>query len=576
VATPPDGLIDLPRPAPEQDTGPGAAPGANADTGHAAALALTGGRVALGTTGDDSGRAGVPASARRTAWLRLGLVAACLVAVYGRDLAALPAALTLDSPLSYAALAPVLAVLLGILGIRDTKAAPALVPVAAGDALCGGALLIVAVLIGWSGPDLFGFAATPWRVSLASLPFFVAGAMWLLFGGRAAWWLRQSFFFAGLSAPVWYVWAVTPLLTLTTNLTWFVVSPLANLLGARTVDAGTTGLVAIGDQLAAVSSVCSGTSSMVAWLVVGGALSTRLAGPSRRKWRWLLSGAALALVVNVVRILLVVLVGRYVSASVALGWIHPYAGLVAVVVVCVLMLGGTRRLGLVAVDSQRAPVLNRLAAVAPPRAPVAVGAVVAAAAVLALAAISGAWRLDALGARNGEVNPRVGATLASAATVPVGTRRWPLVDFGEVAWASQYFGSGARWHRYGVFAAAAGEQGSWSVAIDTTEVTDPANLDAYTLEACYGFHGYQLERVEVSDLLPRRPAERIDYLDTATRTQTVVVSWRQRVAGDRIERVVVSAVARTVDTAGAGATLPDVTSAEAAVADVARSLAGGA
>jgi exosortase/archaeosortase family protein len=560
VATAPGGLSDLEAPM-----------SATVEAG-----ALVGGRLAHGTTGDDTGRSGVPAAARRAVWWRLALLALAIALVYGRDLASLSSALTVDGPLAYAALAPLIALVLAVLGTRDTPKASEVLPVRSGDAVCGGVLLVVAVVVGWRGPDLFGFASVPWRVSMASLPFFLAGSVWLLFGGRATWWLRHAFLFAALAAPVWYVWAVTPLLTLTTNLTWLLVAPLANVVGARTVDVGGTGLVAIGDQLAAVSAVCSGASSMVAWMIVGGALSTRLTGVGRRRWRWLLAGAVLAWVINIGRILTVVLVGRYVSATIALQWIHPVAGLVAITIVCAVMLGGARRLGLRPIDGEGAPVLNRLAAVVPPDWKAAGTAVVGSALVLALVAGTGGWRFDPMGGRNGAVNTPVSSRLSGSRALTVDGRAWSLVGFGDVPWASQYFGRGAAWHRYSVFEPTDGEQGSWSVAVDTTEVGDAPNLDTYTLEACYGFHGYQLERSEVTDLLPGRPAERIDYLDEGTRLRTVVVSWRQQVADGRIERVVVSAQARTTQVTATTAQLPDLGSAERAAVLVARTLSASA
>jgi exosortase/archaeosortase family protein len=550
---------------------------------------LQGGRTALGDSGDDTGSSGVSRSAIHSTLVRLGFLAAALVLVYGRELAQLPRALTADSPLAYAALAPVLALVLGVLGIREARSGRPALPVRAGDAICGGTMLVIALLAGWGGPHLFGFAATPWRVSMASMPFFVAGSIWLLFGGRAAWWLRHAILFSALAAPVWYVWLITPMLSASTTATWFAVAPLARLFGAQTAEAAGTGLVAIGDQLAAVSSVCSGASSMVAWLIVGGALATRLDGTFRRKARWLLIGTLLAWVLNVVRILVVVALGHYVSGAVAMEWVHPWAGLVAVLITCGLMLRSAGRLGLRTRTPLGAPVLPRLAAVAPPRWGRAAAAVALVAAILAGVSVATAWRLDALGGQNGTRNRPVADVLADVPALAVGDRSWTNVEYGAVPWAAQYFGAGADWQRFGLFAPTEGDRPSWTVSVDTTAVSDAANLDLYALEACYGFHGYLLQRSEVSDVLPDRTAERIDYRDDGSGVHTVVLSWRQKLGEDRIERVVVSARARVVlgrdegigpreaaavvDDAPGAEGLPSVTEAETAVIAAARVLA---
>jgi exosortase/archaeosortase family protein len=570
MATTPDRVTGVghgPRP-PSPAGAVAAPPPPNVDPGP-----LVGGRVARGDRGDDTGRGGVPADVRRSLWWRLALLGVAVAVVYGRELASLWAMLSVESPLAYAALAPVLVLVLAAMGVRDAPAGSAVLPLRDGDKVCGGVLLAMAVAVAWRGPTLFGFASAPWRVSLASLPFFLAGASWLLFGGRVTWWIRHGLVFAALAAPVWYVWAVTPLLSIATDLTWRAVEPLANLIGARTTDASGTGLVAIGDQVAAVSAVCSGASSMVAWLIVGGALLTRLHGPSRRRWAWLAAGVALAWLVNVIRILVVVAIGRHVSATVALGWVHPVAGLVAIVVVCVAMLGVARRFGVRPVRGEGAAVVDRLAAVVPDTWRGAGLVVAATAVVLAVFVGAGAWRFDQLGGRNGELNVAVASRLTTERSLTVDGELWSLQAFGEVPWASQYFGTGASWQRFAAFAPTAADEPAWTVAIDTTEVADLANLDAYTLEACYGFHGYQLQRAEVIDLLDRRPAERIDYLDEITRVRTVVVSWGQRVEGGRIERVVVSAQALMPTVTDPATTLPDLDAAESAVAGVARALA---
>jgi len=105
-------------------------------------------------------------------------------------------------------------------------------------------------------------------------------------------------------------------------------------------------------------------------------------------------------------------------------------------------------------------------------------------------------------------------------------------------------------------------------AIDLKE-TD----DAYSLEACYGFHGFRVDRKELSTTLTDRPSEQIDYRDLATGVGTFVLSWRQKVAGGRIERVVLSAPYVTGDPTPENTGLPDRARAVSAVTALGRTLA---
>jgi hypothetical protein len=117
------------------------------------------------------------------------------------------------------------------------------------------------------------------------------------------------------------------------------------------------------------------------------------------------------------------------------------------------------------------------------------------------------------------------------------------------------------------------ERPAWAVDIDATTATSLERFDAYSLEACYGFHGFRVDRKELSSTLPDRPAEQIDYRDLPTRVGTFVLSWRQKVAGGRIERVVLSAPYAAGEVTAENAGLPDRATAAAAVTALGRTLA---
>jgi len=545
-----------------------------------------GARLVAGAGRDDTGHRGVTRARLRSVDGRVAVLGVGVAIAYGPQLARLPNALGIDSPLAYAALAPVLALFVAVGTIRTAPAGPPRLPLRESDRICGGAFVALAVLVALVGPRLFGFDTGPWRVGLASLPFFLVGSVWLLFGGRAVWWLRYSFVAAALVAPVWYVWAVTFAQGTSTAATWRVVQMGSGLVGVRAATVGGTGMLEVGDQFVAVSAACSGASAVLGWLIVALSLTPVLTGRPRAKLAWVLTGAAAAWVGNCLRIGVLVAVGRAVSADVALRWVHPWAGLVLVGVVTTVMLALVPRFGLARRPIVVTEARRRLAAVTPNRW-LGGGAVVVALAVTLAATGVGGWRYEALGGRNGRTNRTVVEALAPTdGVVPVEGQAWPMVAFGPVVWAPQFFGEGADWRRFAVFPGATGsgttpgtaeddgtERPAWAVDIDATTATSLERFDAYSLEACYGFHGFRVDRKELSSTLPDRPAEQIDYRDLPTRVGTFVLSWRQKVAGGRIERVVLSAPYAAGEVTAENAGLPDRATAAAAVTALGRTLA---
>lgn len=546
-------------------------------------LPPAGSRLVAGDGPDDTGRGGISRLRLRSVDGRLALLALAVAVAYGPQLARLPDALGIDSPLAYAALAPALAVLVAVGAVRTAEPGPPRLPLRPSDRICGGAFLALAVVVALVGPRWFGFDTGPFRVGLASLPFFLVGSVWLLFGGRVVYWLRSAFLAAALVAPVWYAWAVGLGQRASTAATWHLVRTGAGWFDVPASTVAGTGMVELDGQLVAVSASCSGASAVLGWVIVALSLTSLLAGTGRAKLAWVLTGAAAAWVGNGLRIGALVLVGELASAEVALEWVHPWAGLVLVGVVSATMLALLPRFGLArrAVVTRRAR--QRLAAVAPD--PWTGGAaVLAAVAVVVALTGAGGWRYEPLGGRNGERNRAVTDVLDAAGSgggLAVAGGVWSPVAFGPVEWAPHFFGEGAQWYRYAVFPDTAGGSGTawdagpaWAVNVDTTSVSSLDRLDAYTLEACYGFHGFRIDRVELASTLPARPAEQLEYREPRTGVGTFVLSWRQRIAGGRVERVVLSAPYVAGDPTPENAGLPGRDQAAGAVTALARDLAG--
>jgi exosortase/archaeosortase family protein len=76
-----------------------------------------------------------------------------------------------------------------------------------------------------------------------------------------------------------------------------------------------------------VASACSGLTGIGGTLLVGGAAQYVLHGSARARVQWLSTAVVLAWVLNLVRILLLLAVGRLLGEQVALEVVHPLAGL---------------------------------------------------------------------------------------------------------------------------------------------------------------------------------------------------------------------------------------------------------
>lgn len=531
--------------------------------------------LVLGGGVDDVGAAGADPAARRSVLLRAALLLAVTAAAYGPSLLASTRALTGASPLAFAGLAPLIAVVVGVASVRRAPVGPARLARRSAERIVALGLFAVAVLVAWLVPANVGFAAGPGRAVLASLPFFVGGAMTLLFGARAAFWTRHSVLLLAAGAPILYRGVLDGLLAVSMAATSGATATIARSVGVGTTSAAGTRLVGVGDQVVAIGSVCAGTNSMVGWLVVGGALAILLHGGLRAKLAWLATGAALAWLANLVRLAVVVLAGRWWGSEVALEALHPYGGSVAIAVAVALALLLSPRFGL----SRRPPVarrsLDRMAVVAPPRWGVDACCIGVVALLIGGASLHGE-RFDRLGGRNGGLNRPV-AELAAATPID-GARTIPL---GPVEWAAQYFGAGSSWTRFVVLEDDPAGMVAAGVGVDSTQVADEANLDAYGLAECYGFHGWTVQTEAVTGALVGRPAELLRYEDGSA--GTIVVSWRQRVPGG-IERVVVSGryrsaagdIAAATGPATADEALPDEATVAALVWRTAAALADAA
>ncbi len=284
-------------------------------------------------------------------WRPLTLVVSS-VAAYFFSLSDLVRAMKFDTPLSYLGLVPPIAFALGCYRYRRAGAHPATIgPL---DAAAGGALLVLALLIGTGLPIALDAYAWSKRLDLVSLPIFAAGLVILLYGTGALGWAWPALAYGFLIWPVPYDLILGHFLNPLTDGTAWVAAQFTRLLpiGAA-IDPTDATVFTIatpgGPQAVSIGSACSGFNSFVAWLLIAVALCVIVGGRRRgmsgfavagRLALWMLVGAALTVLGNVARILALFAVAHRAGLGTAFNSVHAALGttLFALIVAWMLLL----------------------------------------------------------------------------------------------------------------------------------------------------------------------------------------------------------------------------------------------
>jgi exosortase/archaeosortase family protein len=447
-----------------------------------------------------------------------------------------------QSPLALVGWTLPLAVAVALHGIRSEPDPTDARPERAADAFIAGCCFAIGLVCAFAAPRAFGWESTAARPELLAAPGLLAGWIVVFFGSRALWLARRGIAVAVASCPIWYGWLVEPLQRAGIAVAWPALRALGALTGVRTTDAAGMNAVGFADgTMVVVGATCAGASSVLGVGLVLGSTSCVLRGTARQKTAWVLAGAAVALVGNIVRLCVLLLVGVLTSPGAALRFVHPVAGVAVTLGATAISLAISPRFGLEVPRRPPHRVDDRLARCAPRRITVAtaVAVAVAASANVAYASI---WQLDRLGGTSAVVNDDAAITLPEAAT----SLGLELSEIAPVSWVEQFYGR-ATWRRFVLFDPAS--PGRAPITVDLTTASDADAIDRLDLAACYGFHGVLAEHEIGVDGMGGRPAERFAFDEPdgpsgrAGRTGTTeVVTWQTKVPGG-VQRVVVSQLA---------------------------------
>jgi exosortase/archaeosortase family protein len=462
------------------------------------------------------------AAVRQVSWRAVALVALVLLA-YNYSLLTLARGLGLQTPLAYLALVPLMAVGLAVarvrLGLPATRIHDRQLDWIVGLGLLGAAAAILVLM-----PTATDAGFWLRRTDLLTLPLYVAGLVVLLFGVRRAWALKAPIAFLLLAWPVPYTIFLAGAMGWFTDVTAQAVGMVTNVVPLARPSPTDPTLLFVGTGPAlfsvSISSACAGVNGLVGFLLVGTAMLYLVRGPLARRIAWLAFGLGLVFVLNVLRIVAILAVGVTLGQEAAFEVLHPVAGMVVFNVGVVAMVMLVRRFGLRFV-SRTAP-----GAEVPARSPIPVrraGAALAVAIVFAVGlAITNASfaRFEAISAGLGDA--RLSAFDVRTAELPGwGTR--PLSSFPV---ARQYFGNSATWDRTLAWPTeSAALASSRNVYLDVVTTDDAGSFAAYSIEACYRFHGYRIESITTADVGAGVRAQVIDYHNTKVDADWSILAW---------------------------------------------------
>jgi len=445
-------------------------------------------------------------STTRTAVQMSTLVAVTVIA-YSYSLTTLLQLAGLNSPLAYVSLVPIISLILAGVHSRPSRLEPSIHDRQT-DYIIGVPLMLAALCINAFLPSKLSAMFWVWRIDLLTLPFFVAGAVTVIFGLRVLWRQKVAVAFLLLAWPYPYTSVLLGVLNAFTTATLFGMTEILRFVRVATPVGGLNNtiftVVHNGHRFnLSVISACSGVSSVVGFFLVGTAFAAVIRGPLIRKLLWLVGGMALLWALNLGRLTLVFWAGQQFGEHFAIDVLHPYIGLflfsfgVAIMILCI------RPMGLRIGNIGRVPTDGKTESGEPAQGQVRGGrhnlpvphVYLAVSLVLVIAIILG---ISNVGLQDYNLvadvsgSPKVMSFIDDPVT-PVG---WTNRYEATFQWAAPLFGEQSTWNRYELYPGVGGDlQAHTQVIADVIDTPDLQTFAAFGVEQCYQFHGYSLTNV---------------------------------------------------------------------------------
>jgi exosortase len=460
---------------------------------------------------------------------------------YHYSLASLLQTVGLDTPLAYVGLVPLIAAGLAWVNRRPRTVEPAIHDRQL-DYIIGLSLLSVAIAAAFVLPSRMGDMYWVNRIDLLFLPLFVAGATVLLFGVRVAWRQKVALGYLFLGWPWIYSSVLLGTLGGFTSLTLKGLNASLKVVPVAVAIPGNSGLYEVVHHGRAfpisVVTACSGVDGMVGFFLIGAALTAIVSGSWIRKILWLATGLVLLWITNLLRLLLIFWTGEKAGAHIALGVLHPVAGLITFCVGVALMALLMKPFGLNRAAAAPAPrVMARTAANAAPRVFAVIGILLVCAVALSVNN-SSLTSYNLVASATGA--PKVGSFLAD----PADPRGWTATFETEYTINKPLFGEDSRWFRYlylPTSPASSSLHSSLPITADVIDAGSVTGFDEYGVTACYTFHGYTLRDVSTVNLGDGVTGQALSYSGETAVQNWSIVYWILPVAtggGTRYERVI--------------------------------------
>jgi exosortase/archaeosortase family protein len=399
------------------------------------------------------------------------------------------------------------------------------------DYIIGVPLIAAAVVIDVLLPYKYSVEFWVWRLDLVSLPLFVAGSVALIFGSRILWRQKLAVSYLLLAWPLPYSYLLLSVLNGFTNLTVGALHIIIKHVHVATLDPGSGGQLftvvhhGVSFPLSVVSA-CSGVDGVVGFLLVGSAFAALVTGPRLLKLTWLAGGMLLLWVQNLGRIIFIFWAGRVWGENVAINILHPFVGLVTFsicVVVMILVMGWFRlRMNfgpppdpkadaILAANTHHKPAIKSFYPV--------VGLLLVVGLILGV-------NNNTLKQFNLVADASGEAKLASYSQNPATPTGWEVNYETAYTWAQPYFGDGSTWLRYEYTPTGTGGDlhANLPITADVVNTTSLESFSAYSVQACYNFHGYSIRDVAEVNLGGGIRGQALSY-STSTNGDWTIVYW---------------------------------------------------